>query len=417
MRKTQSIFCAAILAGAACADPAAPNSDAPAAITSLPRALSEAEQAIVAGSGPFAFNLLREVNRGWRDKNVVISPLSATIALGMLMNGTGTTTFAELRQALGFGSRSQDEINVAYRDLVGLLKGLDPAVNIGLSNALWYHRSFGPSVERRFLSNLREYFAATSDGLIMGTPESVDTINAWARRETNGLVERVIESTIGAKVMLANTVFFKGTWNGQFEAARPAPFHVRSGSPVNVPTMVRKGPGRYHMSREGTQTIEVPYGGDAFVMTVLIPPPAIAFDEWVEALTADRFVSEGINGFVDHVGEVHLPKFKLVWSDTLQQPLRRLGIQEVFEPGSDFAPLSAQYARDLFVTYVKQDAVVDVDEEGTRAAAVTVIATGLISQPSPPPAIVRVDRPFVFAIRERLTGTVLFLGKVVDPRL
>jgi len=406
-----ALLLAAVLA--ACSDPAAPVQEAPAAITSLPRALTPGEQDIIDASGTFAFDLFREVNKGqWRDRNVFISPLSASMALGMTMNGAAGTTFDEMRQTLGFGTRPLSEINQSYSSLIELLKGLDPMVKFELANAIWYDTMFGPYVEPEFLTDVRTWFDAEAGPLAMGTNHSVATINDWARQQTDGRIDRVIEQTDSLVMLLANAVYFKGDWRDRFDKSATSlqPFTTLSGAAVDVPTMRRKGPLRYAYIGDAL-VIDQPYGGDAFSMTVIVPGDGENVNDLVARLTPEEW-RQGI-GSLRQESSVPLtfPKFKLQWSDSLNAPLQRLGMPTAFREGeADFSRLSAEAGRDLYISFVKQDAFAEVNEDGTEAASVTTVGIGLISLRS-----YRVDRPFVFVIRERLSGAILFMGKIVDP--
>jgi serpin B len=397
---------------AACADPAAPNG-APDEIRNLPRALTPAEAEIVAASGAFAFDLLREVNADWEDDNLFISPLSASMALGMTMNGAAGTTFDEMRQVLGFGTRPLPEINAGYQGLIGMLRGLDPKVTFQLANAIWYNRPFEPFINESFLTDVRNWFEAEVDAADMGTQESVQTINDWAKEQTNGKIDKVIDDTRDLVMLLANAIYFKGDWRDQFDKSktRPAPFTTLANGEVQVPTMERNGP-LLHGSLENAAVFELPYGGNAFAMTILLPNEGVDVNDFVASLSPVRW-QQATAHLVERENVIHLPKFTLAWKDTLNAPLQRLGMQSAFVEGqADFTNLSQARGRDLFVSFVRQDAFVDVNEEGTEAAAVTTV--GIVETSAPLPA--KIDRPFVFAIRERLSGTILFVGKIVDPR-
>jgi serine protease inhibitor len=404
-----------LLAVAACADPAAPIWDAPPPITALPRALTVAEQELIDASGKFGFDLLREVNRSSRDSNVFISPLSASVALGMTMNGAAGTTFDEMRRTLGFGSRPLAEINQAYRSLIDLLKGLDPMVRFHLANAIWYHTQFGPHINPEFITDVRTWFGAEVGPLVMGTPQSVATVNDWARHHTNGLIDDVIKSTDDLVMLLANAIYFKGDWRDRFDraATRPESFTTLAGETVQVPMMNRRGPVRSGWIGDAL-VFDQPYGGDAYSMTVIVPFRE-SVNDLIERLTVDDW-SQAVGSLKPKSDvPVAFPKLKLQWSDTLNVALKRLGMITPFlRGGADFGRLSAEEGGRLYIDLVKQDTYAEVNEDGTEAAAVTIVGIGLISfEPERP---YRADRPFVFVIAERLSGAILFMGKIVDPR-
>lgn len=399
----------------ACADPAAPGGPPP-LITALPRQLTAIEMEMVGAANTFGFNLLREVNASFADSNVFLSPLSASMALGMTMNGAEGTTFEEMRSALGFGPRSYEELNTTYRSLIALLRDLDPRVEFRIANAIYYDLiDIGAAIEPTFLNESRDYFDAEVKGLDFRRPEAVDTVNAWAERNTNGRIPKIIDEIPFRIVMLLmNAIYFNGDWRAAFKTSETSsqPFHALRGADVPVPMMHRKGGFRQGRTANAT-VVELPYGGDAFVMTVLLPDEGIDINTFVPSLSADAW-QQAVTSLhdVDSDTDLYLPKFRLAWEDTLNDELKRLGMQQAFKPfEARFTRISRTKGDQLYIDFVKQKAFVDVNEVGTEAAAVTVVGIGEVSMPIP----VRIDRPFVFAIRERLSGTILFIGKIVEP--
>ncbi|HSA55206.1 MAG TPA: serpin family protein [Gemmatimonadaceae bacterium] len=400
------------VAVAACSDPSGPSGP-PAKITTLPRQLSATEQAMIGASNAFGVRLLQEVNGAFADSNVFLSPLSASMALGMTMNGAEGTTFEEMRSALGFGTQSYAELNASYQSLITLLRGLDPHVDFRIANAIYYDQMFGSAIEPTFLSEAEEYFDAEVDALDFHAPAAVTTVNDWANRNTNGKIPEIIDQIDPATVMLLmNAIYFKGDWRHGFDPkeTQDLPFTTHDGTVVQAKTMHRKG--EFRAGHDGSTTVvELPYGGDAYVMTILLPDPETPIDAFVNSLTPDTW-SAATAGLTDSRGDLYLPKFKLAWEDMLNDELKRMGMVRAFVPdGAEFTRISRSLGNHLFVSFVKQKAFVDVNEVGTEAAAVTI--TGVEVTSAPPQ--IRIDRPFVFALRERLSGTILFLGKIVEP--
>lgn len=398
-----------------CGDPAAPGGSPP-AITALPRQLTATETEMVGAANTFGFNLLKEVNTSFADSNVFLSPLSASMALGMTMNGAEGTTFEEMRSALGFGPRTYEELNSSYRSLIALLRDLDPKVEFKIANAIYYDLAdIGTAIEPTFLNESRDYFDAEVKGLDFRRPEAVDTVNAWADRNTNGRIPEIIDEIQEQIVMLLmNAIYFKGDWRAGFKASETSsqPFHALRGTDVSVQMMRRKG--GFRQGRISNATVaELPYGGDAFVMTILLPDEGLDINTFLSGLSSATW-TQATADLRDSDVDLYLPKFRLAWEDTLNDELKRLGMRQAFKPDSArFTRISRTLGDKLYIDFVKQKAFVDVNEVGTEAAAVTVVGIGVTSAPVP----VRVDRPFVFAIRERLSGTVLFLGKIVEPKV
>jgi serpin B len=398
----------------ACADPAGPGG-LPPVISTLPRQLTSMEAEMVNAANTFGFNLLKEVNTSFADSNIFMSPLSASMALGMTMNGAEGTTFEEMRSALGFGPRTYDELNSAYKSLIALLRGLDPGVEFKIANAIYYDLAdLAAAVEPAFLAQSHDYFDAEVKGLDFRAPSTVDTVNAWASANTNGKIPRIIDRIEEQIVMLLmNAIYFKGDWRAAFKTSETSSQPFRSLRGVDVPVSMMHRKGGFRQGRTSNATVaELPYGGDAFVMTILLPDENVDVNAFVSALTPAAWQQATAN-LHDAEVDIYLPKFKLAWEDTLNDELKRLGMRQAFIPdGAQFTRISRTMGNQLYVDFVKQKAYVDVNEEGTEAAAVTVVGVGVTSAPVP----VRIDRPFVFAIRERLSGTVLFLGKIVEPK-
>jgi serine protease inhibitor len=396
----------------ACGDPAAPDGTPP-EIDALPRQLTTIESEMIAATNSFGTNLLKEVNKSFLGKNIFLSPLSASMALGMAMNGAEGTTFEEMRSSLGFGPRNYQELNSSYKSLIALLRELDPRVEFKIANAVYYDLAdMGAAVEPTFLNESREYFDAEVKGLDFRRAEAVDTVNDWASRNTNGKIPRVLD-TIEAQIvmLLMNAIYFKGDWRAAFKTTQTVDdvFHAPGGD-ITVRMMNRKG--GFRQGRLANATVaELPYGGDAFVMTILLPDEGVNLDTFIAGLGAGTW-SGAVNELRDSEVDLALPKFKLAWEDMLNDELKALGMRQAFVPdGAQFTRISRSMGEHLYIDFVKQKAFVDVNEVGTEAAAVTVVGIGVTSAPMP----VRIDRPFVFAIRERLSGTVLFLGKIVRP--
>ncbi|MGH8527091.1 MAG: serpin family protein, partial [Gammaproteobacteria bacterium] len=238
-------------------------------------------------------------------------------------------------------------------------------------------------------------------------------VNDWASRNTNGKIPRVLD-TIEAQIvmLLMNAIYFKGDWRMGFKASETTsePFHALRGD-VTVSMMHRDG--GFRSGRTANATVaELPYGGDAFVMTILLPDEGVNINTFVAGLTATSW-QQATASLHDADVDIYLPRFKLAWEDTLNDELKALGMRQAFrENEARFTRMSRSMGDKLYIDFVKQKAFVDVNEVGTEAAAVTVVGIGLTSAPVP----VRIDRPFVFAIRERLSGSVVFLGKIVEPK-
>jgi len=406
---------ASLLLAACGADPSSPDGQPPREITALPRALSAGERGLIAASNGFATRLLASVNVASPADNVFLSPLSASMALGMTMNGTSGTTFSEMQATLGFGSLPREEILASYRDLIALLRSLDPKVDMRIANAIWYRNSFGPAINPAFLSEASQFFDARSAGLDFGAPSALTTINDWVKTATNNRIEKIVDQLNSDLVMLlVNAIYFKGDWRTGFDRSHTssASFTPASGAAISVPMMRRTGVMRA-AKVDGRTMVDLGYGGDAFSMTVVLPREGETADAMVASLTPSS-LETAVSALHTQEVELTLPRFKISWEDTLNDALKAMGMPTAFIPReADFSRLSPTMGRELYISFVKQKTFVDVNEEGTEAAAVTGVGVGVVSLPQR--LVVRVDRPFVFLIRERLSGTILFMGKIGRP--
>ena len=404
---------AVVLLLAACDSPADPQPVQ--RIEALPRALTQGEAGLIDAGEAFAFDFLRQiVAEEDMGANVFVSPLSASMALGMTLAGAEAGTFEAMRSALRLGSLDRDEIGAAYLSLIDLLSGLDPTVRMEIGNSVWHREGF--SLEEPFVSAVERDFLARVAGLDFNDPTAADVINAWVDEATNGLIEGIVEPPIDPLTMLflINAIYFEGQWTTPFDPARTrsGDFRRSDGSMSATPFMWMSDQRFPFAATPEYQAIELPYGGEAFVMTVVLPSEAIGIDAFVESLDATAW-----SGIIAGMGEtevlVGLPKFSLEYEKSLNEVLKALGMEVAFDEGvADFSRMHRD-ALDmgLHISRVKQKAFVEVDEEGTRAAAVTSVEVGVTSAP---PTFVA-DRPFVFAIRERLSGALLFTGVVRDP--
>lgn len=381
-------------------------------LTSLPRTLSSDEQIAATATTEFGLALFRRMNTGAvRDSNLAVSPISASVVLGMLMNGAEQETLNEIRSTLGFGTREVAQVNAAYKALIPLLQQLDPSVTMRFANAAWFALETPPAAT--FSQALRDAFSAQIETVSFSAPSTIQSINAWASGATNGRIPEIVTSFRGDEIaILANATYFKGKWRSQFDAAqtRPAPFRTAPNRSLTVPTMFSpSGLFRAGVTADGTQVAELPFGGDAFVMTI-VQPPLGSLNAAIDSLTPARWQALVSRLSADtRSDQLHLPKFRLETARELRDDLMALGMRRAFQ-GAQLRPLFRDPVP-AAVSSVRQKVFIDINEEGGEAAAVTTVE---IIRTSAQPGVV-VDQPFFFAIRERLTGTVLFLGKVVNP--
>jgi serpin B len=395
------------LATLACSDPNGPGSST---ITELPRQLTGAEQKLISGSNTFAFDLLRQINASQRDSNVFVSPLSASMALGMTANGAVGTTYDAMHGALRLGDATRDEVNEGYKSLIALLRGLDKSTDFRIANSIWYEKTF--PFNASFLTESKTFFDAEVAGLDFRSPSALATINSWVNTSTNTKIPKILDAIADEEVMfLINAIYFKGIWQKQFEKSKTVsePFHAYDGTSTDVPLMRQSATLRIARGADYIAA-DLLYGNSAFAMTVVLPNQGVDVNAVAVSLTQANWNTLE-QSFTEQKTDLYLPRFKLTWERLLNDDLTSLGMGIAFEGDhANFTRMSPM-GEHLYITKVKQKTFVDVDEEGTEAAAATSVGIGLTSVPQT--VIIRVDRPFIFVIRERFSGTILFMGKIV----
>jgi serpin B len=365
---------------------------------------------VISGSNAFGIDLFRLTAQA-EQSNLMLSPLSASTALTMLLNGCNAQTYDQIRDMLGYDSLDIGDINAAYGSLVSQLLAVDPGVNLALANAVFYRDNF--TVKTPFLDALNQSFQAEIAGLNFNSPTALTTINGWAKENTNGKIEKVLDEIDPMAVMfLMNALYFKGTWTYKFgQDSYNGPFYTENGGEQTVVYMHDLIPLKTY-STANANVVELPYGNQNFAMDVILPEGALS--DYLTGFDNDEWatITAGLDALTDPV-EVNMimPRFKFSYEKYLNDQLMALGMTDAFDP--DQADLSGISDEDIYVSFVKQNTFVEVNEDGTEAAAVTTIGINVTSIGDP--VTFTVDKPFIFAIRERTTNTLLFIGKVAVP--
>ncbi len=348
-----------------------------------------------------------------QDKNIFISPLSISMALGMTYNGAAGATLEAMHETLEYGDLTIQEVNESYQSLIELLTELDPEVIFDIANSIWYREGF--PVENDFLTTNQDYFDAVVRALDFNRSDAVDIINAWVDENTNGKIEEIVDSPIDPLTImfLINAIYFKGTWTYEFKEENTVtePFTLADGSIADCQMMSHKCDHNY-FENEQFQAIDLPYGDAGFSMTILLPKPEVNIDSLTAQLNNETWNS-WLGSFSEREVNLFLPKFKLEYEILLNDILSALGMSIAFDPGqADFTKINTN--GNLYISKVKHKTFVKVNEEGTEAAAVTSVEISRTSV-GETGIIMRVNHPFIFAIRENHSGTILFIGKIVEP--
>jgi len=311
---------------------------------------------------------------------------------------------------LGYEGMTQGEVNQAYISLINQLLSVDPKVQLAIANAVFYRQNF--DVKQPFLDTMQTAFDSEIAALDFSQPSALSTINGWASDNTNGKIPKVLDEISGNAVMfLMNTLYFKGIWTDEFDPdlTQEDIFHLADGSITNVQMMHSS----IQSATYGTNdfaAIELTFGQANFSMLIMLPNNTLS--EFIADFTEADWM-EMTTWFDQNLGiserEVALPKFKFSYQKQLNDQLAALGMVDAFSP--ELADLSGISDADIYVDFVKQNTFIEVNEEGSEAAAVTTIG---IVETSMPEAFI-INRPFAFVIRERTTNTMLFIGKVESP--
>lgn len=349
-------------------------------------------------------------------ENVMISPLSVSMALSMVYNGASGDTQREMEKTLGFSGLLIEEVNESHKALLSALVSADPEVMLQVANAIYYHETL--SVRSDFLSINRNSYNAEIASLNLRDQASLTTINQWVAEKTAGKIPSILDQLSPDLVMLLlNAVYFNGIWKHSFDPGKTheLPFTHGDGSERNVETMQLEKSLAY---QSGTlfSAVQLPYGKGRFAMTVLLPAAGKTTADIRKELNLNRW-NEWMKGFKETSNVVvQMPRFKFAWELKLNQTLQAMGMVKPFVPrAADFSGISSD--ADLFLDFVIHKTYVDVNENGTEAAAVTAAGISVTSMPvdQPVKTYFIADRPFLFAITEKSTGTILFIGEMNSP--
>ena len=348
-------------------------------------------------------NALKQKQNEW-----IVSPLSLQLALGMLLNGAQGETAAEICRTLGYGEGETAEINAWAKLMLEQLPKLDKKTDLALADAIFYNKTL--TLKTPYKDAVGTSYKATLEALdFTKTKASADVINKWCDKQTKGLIPHVLNEVDPSYLAyLVNALYFKSQWQKKFpkSASGNETFYQEDGSKGKVKMMKQDGQKFQYGETEIWQAIRLPYGNGNFAMTVVLPKEGHTVREISAAM------GKGVSVYTvwDVEADLWIPRFETQYHIGLNDILKDLGMPQSFTPKADFKAMS-DYAS--FVGFVQQDAVIKVDEEGTEAAAVTVIGMLTAAAPIAPPqkVVFHADHPFLYLITESSTGTILFAGK------
>jgi len=345
------------------------------------------------------------------DTNLLFSPLSLSLVLGMTYNGADGETAAEMAQVLHIEEMEAGLVNQATKELQDNLRAAQ-GVELSIGNSLWLRQDW--TLDSEYVEQNRTAYDATLEVLDFDSPEAVTRINQWAEEATQGKIDTVLDRIEDEVLFLLNAVYFKGNWLDAFNPARtqPFPFHRADGTTKEIPMMQQSGTFPF-LAGDGFQAVALPYQGERVRMLVFLPDADRDLNSFLGQLTLENW-QVWTAEFQEQEIFVGLPSFKVKFTRELNDDLESLGMATAFDDRANLLRMLPTEIRDgirLYLSFVKHDAIVEVNEEGTIAAAVSTVGA---SPSSGPPSFI-VDRPFFFAIWDSHTGAILFLGAVVDP--
>jgi len=361
----------------------------------------------------FGIQLLHALRKEHK-ADLFFSPLSASLALTMVMNGARGETYRQMANVLGYGEQPIEAIDAGNTLLLQLLRAPDPKTETLVANSLRVQRGF--PILPSFTQACQKHYEAEVDAVdfVRDRLGAAQRINGWVKEKTKGLIPELFEPKDfdqDTRLAVVNTLYFKGKWEAPFqkERTREEEFHLSNGTTKRVPMMHQSGWFRY-LKGEGFQAVALPYGKGDLSMYLFLPDKGRSLEEFVKSLTPARW-QEWLKRFEPMQGDVGLPRFRVETTARLESPLKALGMTDAFDP--DRADFSGIAREQLYISKALQKAVVEVNEEGTEAAAATGVEVKAVSAIQNRFTLIA-NRPFFFAIRHNATGVFLFMGIVAE---
>jgi serpin B len=397
------------------------TSTAPALTPTPPKGADESKTAdemvrnqLASANTRFGIKLFSQIVKQDQAKNVFISPASIAIALAMTYNGAAGDTQKAMAQTLELNGMSLADVNTAYAAFRTSLINADPKVQLSIANSLWFRQ--GANLNDGFLQRNELYYRAQVQGLNFADPSAAGTINSWVSQNTNGKIPKIVDQ-IPANMMLylVNAIYFKGDWTRQFDKSKTSdqPFHLLDGSTKPVPLMTQGGKFTY-LRNDSFQAVSLPYGDGRLSMVVFLPAMDSSLQTFEQTLTETNWQT-WISQFHNAEGTLKLPRFSMDYELNLNETLKTLGMGTAFDSKvADFSAMSG--SERFYVSEVMHKTFLEVNEEGTEAAAATSVGMGTTAMlPGETKFNMVVDRPFFIAIRDTATDAVLFMGAVIQP--
>jgi len=384
------------------------------------RSMAYYETELAQSSSKFAIDLFHQLNTA-DEPNQFYSPFSIHQALSMTMNGNEGAVLDEYKKLLRYEGLSMSDANKGAKELTEFLLQVDPKVKLSIANGIWYREEYELHIP--FRDDAQYYYQSEVAPLNMEDPASVNVINKWIESKTNNLIKEMLDEIPQDErvvMYLANAIYYKADWKYQFVAAKTQkrPFYASSGSQVQVDMMDLDKPAAFKSySESDLMYFEIPYSTGQYSMGILYNPTGNL------GKAAEKLTFENLENWKANSSEsnfiLKMPKFKLRQKqDNMRDDLIAMGLVQpfYFHPGN-FTRLFDNPTDEMKISRVIHDALIEVDEKGSEAAAATVVEViERVSLPSGPREVI-LDKPFIFFIQEAHSGAILFMGKLGDPSL
>ncbi|MFO1444052.1 serpin family protein [Bacillus sp. Bva_UNVM-123] len=368
---------------------------------------------MISSNNQLGFELLSQV-KGNEDGNIFISPTSLLMALSMVYNGADGVTKEEIAKVLHADGMDVLDLNKANASLLSMLYHDSKQIQLNVANSIWLNQKF--HFQTDFAQNNKDYFHANIQEIDILDSQSPQLINDWVKKSTNHKIEEIVDAPLDPDLVaiLINAIYFKGSWQDEFKKkeTEKRTFYLGNGATKETPLM-RLHKKMSHMENESFQAVSLPYGDGEMSMKVFLPKENASVETFKNKLTNDNW-KEWSSQFQQKEGTLLLPKFQMEYEVLLNDALKKLGMTTAFDKGANFAKMIEENDP-IWINIVKQKTFIDVNEEGTEAAAATSVEMKTESAPLDQPFHMEVNRPFFLMISDDTTGAILFIGEIANP--
>lgn len=364
---------------------------------------------LVSANNIFAFSMFKEIADSETEDNFMISPVSASLALGMVYNGAAGETKQAFSNVFNYDNITLEEANLVNQNIIENLTRNASGTSFEIANSLWINNTF--PVNENFLKTNRTYYFAEVQNKDFSDPKTLASINNWASNKTHGKIPIVLDNISANAVLYAiNALYFKSDWKYRFDPqdTKKLPFNLSTGLVQQVDMMTLNNDLKY-FSNSVFSSVELPYKNDKYIMTLMLPNVEKTTDDVIAIMNNDNWI-EWQKSYSTQNLKITIPKFTFSYKKEFNEALINLGLGIAFSDNANFSGLSDIPTK---ISFVLQKTFIDVNEKGTEAAAVTVV--GIETTSAGDPKHFLLNRPFIFAITEKETGSICFMGKVGTP--